>query len=532
MKGEFMPRTFITATPPTPNGDLHVGHLSGPYLGADVCARYRRMLGENVTFITGTDANQTYVLSSAEKKCVPPQQMADFYAGEIIRTLQAANISFDAFVVPDKRHSTVVQDFYKGLYDRGLFTTKKKKTLWSEASERFADFAFVTGFCPNCFSETAESVCEACAHPVGPENIIDPRSATNSNERLTLRETDVLVLEIERYRPLLEKFYASKWGEWRPHVLELVEQMMAKPLPDFSLTCISSWGIPAPFPGFEGHVLSGWAELLPGFMRALEEASDIVAGDGPELWNASSGNRLIQFLGFDNAYFFAIPHVILSGIAEVPKIVPDPILTNEFYQLNGFKFSTSKNNVILARDIISTRQADELRLYLSLTNPELQKGNFSLSDMDRLLASKFIEPWERIVRKLNTLFSRHALGSEQGVMINDHVSRVEQLYLLLDDSYGTRRFSLQRAGEALVHFWSWFEHEIDEAGRSGELERIVSLWGVLESQATAMSPMLPDLAAQLMQHRVGSLRPTWRKMPATIHPFRLQEHEERQRGAA
>lgn len=519
-----MPRTIITATPPTPNGDLHVGHLSGPYLGGDVCARYRRMLGEDVAFITGTDANQTYVLSSAENKGMDPQQMADHYAAEILKTLQAAAISVDAFVVPDARHSAVVQAFYMALYDRGLFIRKKKKVLWSESGRRFADFAFVSGFCPNCFSETAESVCEACAHPVGPENIIDPRSAANPAEKLTLRDVDVLVLELDRHRHLLGAFYGDKWGRWRPHILELVEQMMAKPLPDFALTCVSSWGVPAPFPGFEGQVMTGWAELLPGFMRAVEGVSGVAPGDGGEIWEARSQARLIQFLGYDNAYFFAVPHIVLSLLCEPRNITADPIITNEFYQLNNFKFSTSKNNVVLGRDAIAKRSVDQLRLYLCLNNPELQKANFSFDGMDAVIAPKFIEPWARITSKLNALYLRHGLGRESGrATIAEHAGRIAHLYDALDEYYGTRRFSLQRAAEVVTQFWGWFEHEIEETGRGGDRARVTSLWGLLEAQSTAMSPMLPEFAHALLAQRPEAPRPAWREIPSNLRPFRLQE---------
>jgi methionyl-tRNA synthetase len=489
------------------------------------------MLGEEVTFVTGTDANQTYVVSSAERKGISPQEMADHYAVEIRKTLEAADISLDAFVVPDARHNAVVTAFYAALYDQGLFAKKKKRVLWNNTAHRFADFAFVTGFCPNCFSETAESVCEACAHPVGPESIIDPRSALNPNETLTLREVDVLVLETERYRHVLEQFYADKWSGWRPHILELVEQMLSAPLPDFSLTCVSNWGIPAPFPGFEGHVLSGWAELLPGFMRASGTANGRDPTSATKLWEATRGDRLIQFLGFDNVYFFAVPHIILSTIGAVPTITPDPIITNEFYQLNEFKFSTSKNNVILARNVIAQRSADELRLYLSLTNPELQKGNFSLASMDALTASKFVGPWARISEKLNTLIAHHGLGSERGAVTDIHLSRIKQLYSLLDAWYGTRRFSVQRAAETLTQFWGWFEHEIDAAGRSKDRARMVSLWGLLESQTVALSPLLPAFASQLLLHRPDAPPVAWGTAPTAVQPFKLPE-QERQRGAA
>lgn len=527
-----MTRTIITATPPTPNGDLHVGHLSGPYLGGDVCARYRRMLGEDVAFITGTDANQTYVLSSAERKGMDPQEMADHYAAEISRTLQAAAISVDAFVVPDARHSAVVQAFYMALHDKGLFVTKKKKVLWSESGRRFADFAFVSGFCPNCFSETAESVCEACAHPVGPENIIDPRSAANPDEKLTLREVDVLVLELERHRRLLEVFYGDKWGRWRPHILELVEQVMAKPLPDFALTCVSSWGVPAPFPGFEGQVMTGWAELLPGFMRAVEGVPGVAPGDGGKIWQAPSQARLIQFLGFDNVYFFAVPHVVLSLLSSPRCITADPIITNEFYQLNNFKFSTSKNNVVLGRDAIAKRSVDQLRLYLCLNNPELQKANFSFDSMDAVIGPKFIEPWARITPALNALHLRHGLGRESGrSMTAEHAARTTHLYETLDMYYGTARFSLQRAAEMLTQFWGWFEHEIEEAGRSGDRALMTSLWGLLEAQSTAMFPILPDFSQALLAARPATPRSAWREIPSNLCPFLLQEEGALRRAA-
>ncbi|MEM8796116.1 MAG: class I tRNA ligase family protein [Pseudomonadota bacterium] len=523
---------IITATPPTPNGDLHVGHLSGPYLNADVAARFLRLNKEPVMFVTGSDANQAYVLSSAEKRGQAPEQMVQECSAQIQNSLNLAKVSYDAFVVPDERHRKVVQEFYLDLYRQGLLKIKSLPSLWSEKQCRYCDYSFVTGFCPNCFAKTAESVCEACAHPVRPDTIIDPRSSADESDRLVLRNREALVLELEPHRHLLEEYYRDHRHTWRPNIIRLVEQIMAKRLPDFAVTSISSWGIPAPFPGYDGHVLTGWAELLPGFMRAVEDVSD--ARSGISFWEDKENVKLYQFLGVDNGYFFAIPHIIISLIRKTPLLVPECIITNEFYELNDFKFSTSLNNVVWIRDIIQSYSSDEIRLYLAYTNPELQTCNFVNTSFERFAKLTFSEKWRQIGKGLNRLITSNDIeGATVGGLTECHRSAIDTLNTHLSERFHPTTIGLRDAAALILNFTDWYAQEIAECKTSTDRERIVSLWGVLEAVAVSVSPIMPVFGASLLPSNVDLGDLHWGHVPDRPRCYYpLFRHQEQLLGAA
>ena len=378
-----MSKVIITSTPPTPNGDLHVGHVSGPYLAADVHARFLRSQGKSVAYVSSSDDNQSYVVTTAKRLGVRPRQLAREQAERIRHTLAKASIAIDAFTVPDRRHVEFVQQFFLQLYEANILARKKKTAFWCREHGRYVFESYLKGYCRHCFSPTAGGICEACGHPNDASTILDPQCGVDPRHTLERREVETIVLELERFRSRIRRFYADKWRTWRPHALRLVDELLENELPDYPISYISDWGIPAPFPRLDGRVLNVWAEMFPGLMRTVEfvEARQHGNGsDGRKIWHPDSGNELIQFLGYDNSFFFFVVHLVLALARPNECILPTSIVTNEFYQLDNFKFSTSKNHAIWARDLLDRRPVDEVRFYLALSNPEHQKANFTETD--------------------------------------------------------------------------------------------------------------------------------------------------------
>lgn len=527
-----MTKTIITATPPTPNGDLHVGHLSGPYLAADVHARFLRSRGRDVTYVSSSDDNQSYVVTSAKRLGVEPGDLALGEAARIRQTLERASIAIDAFTTPDDRHVEVVQRFFLRLFESGAIRPKRKKVLWCRQHGHYAFESYLSGTCSHCFSPTAGAICEACGHPNDAATILDPQCSIDSSHQLEPREVELMVLELERFRDQIRDFYADKSRAWRPHPIRLVDELLAAELPDYPITYISNWGIPAPFPGFEGHVLNVWAEMLPGLIRTAEYAEAQRKGrnvSGEAMWRRDSGNELVQFLGYDNSFFFAVVHLALALACDEEQILPTSIMTNEFYQLNNFKFSTSKGNVIWVRDLLEERAIDEVRFYLAFSNPEYQKTNFTRAEMDRLVGASFTGPWQRLAATLGRMspevleqsFRRTAMSPE-GAALADH------LIANFARGYAIETFSLQRVAELLSQLLNWMGSCAETAAAAPDncdqaTVEMATVWTIIRLLPALTAPLLPDFAARLDKALQQSTLGHWPDRPTPVNGASLPD---------
>ena len=497
-------RFIVTATPPTPNGDFHVGHLSGPYLGADIFTRFQRMRGHTVTYVSSADRNQSYVVTTAERKGVDPDSLSTFSHSEMIKTLNAGRIAMDAFNMVDSTHVELVQGFMRVVESRGHVKRKVKKFPYSSEQGRFLVESYVAGHCPECWSPTAGAICEACGHPNDFSTLELARPSAGAGP-IEIREIEIAVLELEAFRPEFERFYASKVGVWRPHILEFAREMLAHRLPDYPLTYPSDWGIPSPLDGYDGQVLNVWAEMLPGLINSTAVAFDMTGkgrAAGTELWEAGSGARLIQFLGYDNSFFFAFVHLALAW-AHGDCQAADTILTNEFFELENFKFSTSKNHLIWARDLLAERPVDTVRFYLALANPEYQKMNFTMEAMDTLVDVRLLKPFAGAIDGLARAAS-HLGRLEKTFMVS--ASTAKRLCKAFDRFayfYTIETFSPQRAAEHLSQLLvrmgagttAICSQSMPHEAALAEYEYLAGLLQVVLPSVTL--PLMPDFSEQL-----------------------------------
>lgn len=511
-------KTIITATPPTPNGDLHVGHICGPYLGADIYARYLKLKEETAVYVSYSDHNQTYVVSTAAKLNADPEALADDYADRIRETLDMAGIEADTFHNPDADHVAFVGDFFRKLYENGKLVSKTK-TVWVDAVDGSMVFeSYLRGYCAVCFAETAGAICENCGHPNDATTIKFPRNALAPEKGLVRSEVKLVVLELERYRDEITRFFADKSKNWRPHLLQLVDELLARPLPDYPVTYVSNWGIPAPFPGHDGQVLNVWAEMMPGLVHATE----IAAGKrsdaaGPALqWAASSDTRIVQFLGYDNSFFFALVHLALS-FADGELRQPDFIVTNEFYEFENFKFSTSKRNLIWGRDLLAEVPRDRVRYYLALSNPEYQKVNFTRAAMDKLLEARLLAPWRKLDDALMTAAARAGIRPGDRFDLSDADERELQAILdRFEQFFAIEKFSPQRIAEHVSALLIYATNHLEPATASATTDargRIGFVYALL-------STILPVILSPLMPDTAGRIRKSL-EMPAVSH-WRIQ----------
>ena len=392
-------RVVIIGPPPTPNGDLHVGHVAGPYLAADIHARYLRAQRRPVLYTTGTDDSQTYVVATARKLGTTPEVLCRRSWQDIQRTLAAAGIGVDGFAPFDDGYRQAVLDFVGRLYLAGKFRLRTVRLPYNERTGEFLMEGLVAGDCPVCLADSRGGLCETCGHPNNLDELIDPHSTMDPADPLTVREAQILVLPMEEYRDRLTAYHRAREHRWRPHIVQLGREVLARPLPDFPITYPTPWGIPAPFPETPGQVINAWVEGMPASMYCTAWAAGQAgepAGAADELWRAERDIELVYFLGFDNAYFWGVTHLALLLAHEGRYVLPETIVCNEFYELENEKFSTSKGHVVWMQDLVSQVPRDLVRFYLALTAPEHARTNFSRAALDKVTGTRLVEPWNRL----------------------------------------------------------------------------------------------------------------------------------------
>ncbi len=453
MACEFTSRAIVIDTPPTSNGDLHVGHLAGPFMAADVYARYLRSLGRPVVFSSGTDDSQTYVLASARRRGVAPADLCGRSWHEIRRTLAGMGISLDGFAPYDDGYRSAVYDFAGALYSAGKFELRSVRLPYAEQSGEFLVEGLVCGYCPVCLGESRGGLCESCGHPNNSGELIEPRSTVDPGCVVTTRQAQILVLPMERYRDQLADYYARRESRLRPHTTQLIREVLARPLPDFPITYPLGWGIPAPFAETPGQVLNAWAEGIPAVMYCTAFAAQRQGEPQArydELWRAEHGAEVTYFIGFDNVYFWGMTHLALLLAHEGRYVLPETIISNEFYELEDEKFSTSLGHVLYTKDLLGEVPRDLVRFYLALSNPEHQRTNFSRAALDKVTQQRLAAPWNRLAVVLAKVTAEAgAIGAV--LPVSDAARRrTEAMLARFRACYDLSGYSLTRAADLIV----------------------------------------------------------------------------------
>jgi methionyl-tRNA synthetase len=486
------PIYFVGAPPPTPNGDLHVGHLSGPYLAADVFARYRRLRGSKVLYAFGTDRHQSYVVTTAERTGRDPHELARDNLQRIRATLRAADINVGTVGEPDSQYEKFVCDFFRKLHQAEAFATREQVILRDPVTGRYLVESYIQGACPTCLNPTKGNICEVCGHPNDPATLLHP-SVTGAKGAATLERHNVrcLFLHLDRYRSRMEEYYRERESSLRPAIRRLLHELLSGDLPELPITQPANWGIPAPFPGFESSVINVWAEAYPGHLYwfDVERRRQDVRVD-------SSQAKYVQFFGFDNSFCYAVLHVGLAFAAEMagyPVLIPDQFITNEFYLLQHQKFSTSLSHLIWGRDLLATFSADAVRFYLALTNPELQQTNFAVDEISQRVTAELISPFERVVMQYNTL-------TNQGESLAGDVSAWEGVFSVFRDRMESafERMSLRIAAQTIAAYLQLVvQLAADRPAHGSPQRRRTELHAALAHLAVFSSPIMPSFASRL-----------------------------------
>jgi methionyl-tRNA synthetase len=372
----------VIAPPPTPNGDLHIGHMAGPYLGADIFARTIRHLGFEPNVVVSTDDHQSYVDTTAQRLGTTAPTLIAKARAEIRASFDSYGIKLSAFGAIDDRYCRFVQAFFERLFQRNLVSVREVDVLFDNQLGCYAVEAFVSGLCRHCLAPAAGGICEACGQPNQCTDLMGLDA-----ERFTTRREPRLVLDLEHFRADLEQ-RLGVMRTHRPWLRRLIDALLEKPLAPFVLSYKTQRGIGLGFVGLPDQHLNVWGEMFPGHIHFLEQAAGSI----------SRIDRYIQFLGFDNSYFYVFVHLALSLAANEAGFdwpAPEAFITNQFYNLGNEKFSTSKGHLVWAADLAADFDTDVIRLFLALHGPEYQEADFS--------QATFAAEADRLKHDINTL---------------------------------------------------------------------------------------------------------------------------------
>ncbi len=517
-------KIFVRAAPPTPNGDLHIGHLSGPYLGADIHVRYLKMRGIEAYYLSGTDDHQSYLPFKAEQIRKSAPETADRFRGMITQTLQAAQIEIDLLAHPRESayHIRRVQMFFEKLYSEGKLFTKEIPSQYCENCERHLFEAYVRGRCPHCDAESSGNTCEACGHPNDCHDLMDARCNV-CNDLPGVRPLPRLYFPLRQYEQQLRDYYKS--AEMNPHLTSLCEQALATGLPDFPVSYLSDWGIPLRVTGFEGQKIYSCAAVAPGYMAAIEELGErIGASRSWEEWGQSEDLEIVQFFGFDNGFLHAILFPALFFAYDPSIRPPKTFVTNEFYRLDGLKFSTSRNHVIWGRDLLNQVSPDTVRFYLSYTRPETEQTNFTLSDFKDTVQRELMDGWQSWLQNLQSKVSAEVAGPVPTIRTWTDSQRrfYETLQEFIVDAaaaYEAKTFSPQRATRILCELARTAEDfgTAEDVNPCREERRTAVALELTAAKSLALlsAPIMPDFATRLWKglgESTALLRGSWKDL--------------------
>lgn len=376
-------RTLVTAALPYANGPVHIGHLAGVYVPADIYVRYKRLQGENVLFVGGSDEHGVPVTIRARKEGCSVQDIVDRYHNLIKTSFERFGISFDVYSrTTSKIHHQFASDFFKYLNDHGKFIQQESEQFYDEATQEFLTDRNIKGECPVCHAADANGdQCEKCGSTLSPDELINPVNAINGNP-LVKRKTTHWYLPLNEYQPWLEEWILKEHKEWRPNVYGQCKSWLDADLRPRAVTRDLSWGIPVPVEGAEGKVLYVWFDAPIGYISNTKELCDAHPEYGNwETWWKDDSARLIHFIGKDNIVFHCIVFPTMLK-AHGGYILPDNVPSNEFLNLEGEKISTSRNWAIWLNEYLDEfpGKQDVLRYVLTANAPETKDNDFTWRD--------------------------------------------------------------------------------------------------------------------------------------------------------
>ena len=414
MEEKKFKRTTVTAALPYANGGVHIGHLAGVYVPADIYVRYLRLKKQDVVFIGGSDEHGVPITIRAKKEGITPQDVCDRYHKIIKDSFKEFGISFDIYSrTTSKVHSKLASDFFRKLYDDGKLIEKESEQLYDPEAKQFLADRYVMGTCPHCGNPNAYGdQCEKCGSDLSPMELINPHS-TISGAKPELRKTKNWYLPLNQYQDWLKQWILEGHKEWRPNVYGQCKSWLDMDLQPRAMTRDLDWGIPVPVEGAEGKVLYVWFDAPIGYISNTKELCDAE----PERWGSwekwwkDPETRLIHFIGKDNIVFHCLIFPVMLK-AHGGYILPDNVPANEFLNLENDKISTSRNWAVWLDEYLKDfpGKQDVLRYVLTANAPETKDNNFTWKDFQERNNSELVAIYGNFVNRALQLTKKYWNG--------------------------------------------------------------------------------------------------------------------------
>ena len=407
-------RTLVTSALPYANGPVHIGHLAGVYVPADIYVRYLRLKGEDVLFIGGSDEHGVPVTQRARKEGITPQDVVDRYHNIIKESFEGFGISFDVYSrTTSETHHKFASEFFRKLYDDGKLVEQTSKQFYDVKNGKFLTDRDVVGECPYCHKQAYGNQCEeGCGRALEPTELINPRSK-ETGEAPVLKETKNWYLPLNEYQQWLKEWILENHKEWRPNVYGQCKSWLDMDLQPRAMTRDLDWGIPVPVEGADGKVLYVWFDAPIGYISNTKELCDKEPGKHGswEQWWQSEDTRLVHFIGKDNIVFHCIIFPVMMK-AHGKYVMPDNVPSNEFLNLEDDKISTSRNWAVWLNEYLVDfpGKQDVLRYVLTANAPETKDNNFTWKDFQARNNNELVAVYGNFVNRALVLTKKYFEG--------------------------------------------------------------------------------------------------------------------------
>ena len=500
-------RNLITTALPYANGPVHIGHLAGVYVPADIYVRYLRKKGENVAFIGGSDEHGVPITIKAQKEGVTPQDIVDRYHKIIKDSFEELGISFDIYSrTSSKTHHELSSAFFKKLYDEGKFIEKTSMQFYDEKAGQFLADRYIVGKCPHCGNERAYGdQCEACGTSLNATDLIDPVSAITGNKP-ELKETKHWYLPLDQYEGWLKEWILEEHKEWKPNVYGQCKSWLDNGLQPRAVTRDLDWGVPVPIEGAEGKVLYVWFDAPIGYISATKDLTP----EWEKYWKDPE-TRMIHFIGKDNIVFHCIIFPAMLK-ADGSYILPDNVPANEFLNLEGDKISTSRNWAVCLHEYLVEfpGKQDVLRYVLTANAPETKDNDFTWKDFQTRNNSELVAIYGNFINRTLVLTQKYFANRvpERGELTDydkEVLAEIPQIVERVEKSLETFHFrdalkeamNLARLGNKyLADTEPWKVIKTDE----GRVKTILNICLQISANlSTLMEPFMPFSSQKLRE---------------------------------
>ena len=513
-------RKMITAALPYANGPVHIGHLAGVYIPADVYARFNRRLGKDVAFICGSDEHGIPITIRAKKEGVTPQDIVDKYHEIIKKSFQDLGISFDEYSrTTSPKHREVSQDFFTTLYNKDKFIEETSEQYFDEQANEFLADRYIVGTCPNCGNENAYGdQCEKCGSTLSPSELINPKSMLSGNIPV-LKATKNWYLPLNDYEDFLNEWIIEGHkDDWKPNVYGQVKSWLTDGLKPRAMTRDLNWGVPVPLPNAEGKVLYVWFDAPIGYISFTQEWAEKNGKDWKDYWQ-NENSDLVHFIGKDNIVFHCIIFPAMMK-AHGDYIMPTNVPAFEFLNLENDKISTSRNWAVWAHEYVQEfpGQQDVLHYSLLASAPETKDNNFTWKDFQTKNNSELVGIFGNFINRVAVLIHKYydgivPAGNENAEELNEITKAATEVENFLEHyefrNALTAMMNLARFGNQYLQIeepWKTIKDNPEKAASSLFIAAQIAV-----GLAQICEPFLP-FSAQKLQKMFNVSQLTWQEI--------------------